>query len=233
MSMPRRAMKNMSLQACCLRCDEPDDAGSMRCKTCIKHHELMRDKVSKAPPDDAFYQFAKELLTMTTAPHRFDNDPVHGPALEEQQILASNLVSKPTPLREEDIVKTFQQQRSTQKNNPIQAIANKNKWKNSPPKPDVARNIGEEAWKDEDLDDSEYHTGRTVPSKNIPSVDRSDRVGEDKKMVVRADIQAKGRGVDRKLLDIIETEEMHQQKQKKDAWKSALSDVDSLLSDED
>ena len=193
----------------------------------------MRDKVAKAPPDDAFYQFAKELLAMTAAPHRFDNDPVHGPALEEQQILASNLVSKPTPLREEDIVETFQQQRSTQKSNLLQSIANKNKWKNSPPKPDVARHIGEEAWRDEDLDDSEYHTGRTVPSQNIPSVDRSDRVGEDKKMVARADIQAKGKGVDPELLDIIETEEMHQQKQKKDAWKSAISDVDNLLNDED
>ena len=193
----------------------------------------MRDKVAKAPPDDAFYQFAKELLAMTAAPHRFDNDPVHGPALEEQQILASNLVSKPTPLREEDIVETFQQQRSTQKSNLIQSIANKNKWKNSPPKPDMARHIGEEAWRDEDLDDSEYHTGRTVPSQNIPSVDRSDRVGEDKKMSARADIQAKGKGVDPELLDIIETEEMHQQKQKKDAWKSALSDVDNLLSDDD
>ena len=85
---------------------------------------------------------------------------------------------------------------------------------------------------DEDLDDSEYHTGRTVPSQNIPSVDRSDRVGEDNKMVTRVDIQAKGKGVDQELLDIIETEELHQQKQKKDAWKSTLSDVDDLLNDD-
>ena len=232
MSMPRRAMKNMGLQACCLRCDEPDDAGSARCKTCIRHHESIRDKIAKAPPDDAFYQFAKELLAMTAAPHRFDNDPVHGKTLEEQQILASKLVAKPSPLTEEDIIETFQQQRSATKNNLIQAIANKNKWKNSPPKPDVARHIGEEAWSEEDLDDSDYHTGRTVPSQSIPSVDRSDRVGEDKKMVARADIQAKGKGVDQELLEMIEAEEMHQQKQKKDDWKSALSDVDDLLNDD-
>ena len=232
MSMPRRAMKNMGLQACCLRCDEPDDAGSMRCKTCIGHHESMRDKIAKAPQDDALYQFARELLAMTATPHRFDNDPVHGRALEEQQILASNLVEKPTPLTEEDIVETFQQQRLATKTNLIQTVANKNKWKDSPPKPDVARHIGEEAWRDEDLDDSEYHTGRTVPSQNIPSVDRSDRVGEDNKMVTRVDIQAKGKGVEQELLDIIETEELHQQKQKKDAWKSTLSDVDDLLNDD-
>ena len=232
MSMPRRAMKNMGLQACCLRCDEIDNTGSMRCKVCIGHHESMRDKIAKAPPDDAFYQFAKELLSMSAAPHRFDNDPVHGKTLEEQQILASKLVEKPSPLTEEDIIETFQQQRSATKSNLIQAIANKNKWKNSPPKPDVARHIGEEAWKEEDLDDSDYHTGRTVPSQNIPSVDRSDRVGEDKKMGARVDIQAKGKGVDQELLDIIEAEEMRQQKQKKDDWKSTLSDVDNLLKDD-
>ena len=232
MSMPRRAMKNMGLQACCLRCDEPDDAGSIRCKTCIGHHESMRDRIAKAPPDDAFYQFAKELLTMAAAPHRFDNDPVHGRTLEEQQILASKLVTKPSPITEEDIVETFQQQRSTKKSNLLQEVANKNQWKNSPPKPDVARHIGEEAWRDEDLDNSEYHTGRTIPSQNIPSVDRSDRVGEDKKMVARADIQAKGKGVDQELLDIIEVEEMHQQRKKKEDWKSTLSDVDNLLNDD-
>ena len=232
MSMPRRAMKNMGLQACCLRCDEIDDPGSKRCKTCIGHHESMRDKIAKAPPDDAFYQFAKELLAMTAAPHRFDNDPIHGRTLEQQQILASELITKPTPLTEDDIIETFQRQRSTSKSNLIQAVANKNKWKNSPPKPDAARNIGEEAWKDEDLDNSDYHIGRTVPSQNIPSVDRSDRVGEDKKMVVRADIQAKGKGVDQELLDIIETEEMRQQKQKNEVWKSTLSDVDNLLNDD-
>ena len=232
MSMPRRAMKNMGLQACCLRCDEPDDAGSIRCKTCIGHHESMRDRIAKAPPDDAFYQFAKELLTMAAAPHRFDNDPVHGRTLEEQQILASKLVTKPSPITEEDIVETFQQQRSTKKSNLLQEVANKNQWKNSPPKPDAARHIGEEAWRDEDLDNSEYHTGRTIPSQNIPSVDRSDRVGEDKKMVARADIQAKGKGVDQELLDIIEVEEMHQQRQKKEDWKSTISDVDNLLNDD-
>ena len=232
MSMPRRAMKNMGLQACCLRCDEPDDAGSRRCKACINNHEVMRDKIAKASPDDSFYQFAKELLTMTASPHRFDNDPVHGRALEEQQVLASKLVTKPTPLTEEDIVETFKQQRTAKKSNLIQAIANKNKWKDSPPMPDVARHIGEEAWRDEDLDDSEYHTGRTIPSQNIPGVDRSDRVGEDKRMVARVDIKAKGKGVDQELLDIIETEELNQQKQKKDEWKSTLSDVDDLLNDD-
>ena len=71
-----------------------------------------------------------------------------------------------------------------------------------------------------------------MPSKNIPSIDRSDRVGEDKEMAARVDIQAKGKGVNQELLDIIETEEIHQQRQKKDEWKSTISDVDDLLNDD-
>ena len=51
-------------------------------------------------------------------------------------------------------------------------------------------------------------------------------------MATRVDIQARGKGVDQELLDIIEIEEMHQQKQKKEAWKSTLSDVDNLLKDD-
>ena len=76
MSMPRRAMKDMGLQACCLWCDEPDEAGSSRCTKCIASHKRVRDEIAKAPPEDAFYQFAKELLAMAVAPHRHDNDPV-------------------------------------------------------------------------------------------------------------------------------------------------------------
>ena len=49
----------------------------------------IREEIAKASPDDPLYQFAKELLAMIVAPHRYDNDPVHGPALEEQQRLAA------------------------------------------------------------------------------------------------------------------------------------------------
>ena len=51
-------------------------------------------------------------------------------------------------------------------------------------------------------------------------------------MATRVDIQAKGKGVNLELLDIIESEEIHQQRQKKDKWKSTISDVDDLLNDD-
>ena len=105
--MPRRAMKDMGLQACCLWCDEPDEGGSSRCKGCIEFHSRIREEIAKAPPDDAFYQFAKELLAMAVAPHRYDNDPIHGPVLEEQQRRAGRYLPKGKEQTEQDVIDMF------------------------------------------------------------------------------------------------------------------------------
>ena len=52
MAMPRRAMKDLGFQACCLRCDAPDIVGGERCRNCIKHHTKVRDLIAKAPQSD-------------------------------------------------------------------------------------------------------------------------------------------------------------------------------------
>ena len=54
----------------------------------------IREEIVKASPDDPLYQFAKEILAMIVAPHRYDTDPVHGPTLEEQQRLAQDMYRK-------------------------------------------------------------------------------------------------------------------------------------------
>ena len=96
MSMPRRAMKEMGFQACCLRCDAVDIAASARCKRCITRHTAIRDYIASVSHDDPFTQFAKEMLVMAAAPHRHDHDEIHGTALLEQQRLAAGL-SEPVP----------------------------------------------------------------------------------------------------------------------------------------
>ena len=68
MSMPRRAMKELGLQACCLRCDEADVIGSQRCKGCISHHRNVRELISAAATEDELFQFAKELVAMAASP---------------------------------------------------------------------------------------------------------------------------------------------------------------------
>ena len=233
MSMPRRAMKDMGLQACCLWCDEPDEVGSSRCKGCIESHSRIRDEIAKAPPDDAFYQFAKELLAMAVAPHRYDNDPIHGPVLEEQQRRAGKYLPKGKEQTEQDVVDMFEAQKKVQKGSIIQNIGNKNVWKNQPPEPELARKIGNEAWTSDDIDIDQYHAGRTIPSKGIQPVDRSDREGEDVEMVTRTNLKAKNSDVDDELLEIIENEVLHQKKSKKKEWDSTVSDVLDMLDNED
>jgi len=233
MSMPRRAMKDMGLQACCLWCDEPDEAGSSRCANCIDSHRRIRDEIAKAPPEDAFYQFAKELLAMAVAPHRHDNDPIHGKVLEEQQRLAGRYIPKDAEQTEQDVLDVFEHQKRAEKPNIIQNIANKNQWREKPPEPEHARQIGVDTWREESIDTGQYHAGRTIPSKDIAPIDRSDRAGEDVEMVTRTNIKAENSGVDEEILEILENEELHQQKAKKVAWDSTVSDVLNLLDDED
>lgn len=229
MSMPRRAMKDMGMQACCLRCNEPDQKGSSRCKKCIGHHMKIREEIAKASPDDPLYQFAKELLAMIVAPHRYDSDLVHGPALEEQQQLAAAYAPQGKEQTEQDVFDVFETQKGKIKTNIIQNVANKNEWKDQPPEPELARRIGEDAWKDDEIDVKQYHSGRTVPSQNINPVDRSDRPGEDVEMVTKTKIDADFNDLDSEIIDIIKNEEIHQKKKKKVEWETMISDIDDLL----
>ena len=229
MSMPRRAMKDMGMQACCLRCDEPDQKGSSRCKKCIGHHMKIREEIAKASPDDPLYQFAKELLAMIVAPHRYDSDPIHGPALEEQQRLAAAYIPQGEEQTEQDVFDVFETQKGMTKTNIIQNVANKNKWKDQPPEPELARRIGEDAWRDDEIDVEQYHSGRTVPSQDINPVDRSDRPGEDVEMVTKTNIDADFNDLDSEIIDIIKNEEIHQKKKKKVEWETMISDIDDLL----
>ena len=222
-------MKDMGMQACCLRCDEPDQKGSSRCKKCIGHHMKIREEIVKAAPDDPLYQFAKELLAMIVAPHRFDTDPIHGPILEEQQRLAAAYVPQGEDQTEQDVFDVFEKQKGMTKTNIIQNVANKNKWKDQPPEPELARRIGEDVWKDDEIDVKQYHSGRTVPSQDINPVDRSDRPGEDVEMVTKTNIDVDFNDIDSEIIDIIKNEEIHQKKKKKGEWESMISDLDDLL----
>ena len=115
------------------------------------------------------------------------------------------------------------------KTNIIQNVANKNEWKDQPPEPELARRIGEDAWKDDEIDVKQYHSGRTVPSQNINPVDRSDRPGEDVEMVTKTKIDADFNDLDSEIIDIIKNEEIHQKKKKKVEWETMISDIDDLL----
>ncbi len=233
MSMPRRAMKELGLQACCLRCDEEDVGGSQRCKGCISHHRNVRELIAASASEDELFQFAKELVAMAASPHRHDHDEIHGGVLLEQQRLAAALItSAPLPTSEE-VGDLFASQRNSERPNIIRDVANQNPWKDDAPEVDVATKIGQEAWSDAEAEASIAHHGaRTIPSKPITKVDRSDRVGEDLQLSDRIHAAADAQNVPEELADDVEAIGFEARQRARRDLKDAISNLDEIL-DED
>ena len=233
MSMPRRAMKELGLQACCLRCDEGDIVGSQRCKKCISHHRIVRETIASAPAEDQLFQFAKELVVMAASPHRHDHDEIHGPALIEQQRLAAALTTA-TPLpSSEEVGDLFAAQKNTQKPNLIRDVANQNPWKDAAPGVEVANQIGLDAWSDDEAEASTAnHGARTIPSKPIAKVDRSDRIGEDLELTDRLHAAADAQGVPVELAEEVENLGFEARQQARKDLKDAISELDEILDDD-
>ena len=233
MSMPRRAMKELGLQACCLRCDEADVVGSQRCKKCISHHRIVRETIASAPAEDPLFQFAKELVVMAASPHRHDHDEVHGPALLEQQRLAAALTTA-TPLpSSEEVGDLFAAQKNTQKPNLIRDVANQNPWKDAAPDVEIANQIGQDAWSDDEAEASIVnHGARTIPSKPIAKVDRSDRIGEDLELTDRLHAAADAQKVPVELAEEVETLGFEARQRARKDLKDAISDLDEILDDD-
>lgn len=227
MAMPRRAMKDLGFQACCLRCDAADIAGSERCRSCIKHHTKVRDLIAKAPQSDELFQFARELLSLAAEPHKYDHDEVHGRTLREQQLLANSIAgAKPLPTVDE-IEAVFTTQSKADKTSIVQNVANQNPWKNKLPPEDVLETMAE-SLEVEDLD----YGARTVPSKPISPVDRSDRLGEDRAMVDKIEAEKASQSAPDPVKEIVEAATISQRQRSRKEWESLKSDVSKLLDDD-
>ena len=175
--------------------------------------------------DDPFTQFAKEMLMMAAAPHRHDHDEVHGPTLLEQQRLAAGL-SEPIPESTiEDIEAVFEQQKSTKKQNIIHDIANQNQWKDQAPSKEVQKEM---IGMFEQQDHSQYGA-RTIPSKEIKPVDRSERRGEDLALTDRLQAAAANEDLPEEKKDAASQETFEELQKQREDWKGVLSEVDELL----
>ena len=231
MSMPRKAMQELGFQACCLRCDAPDEAGVTRCSTCIQHHRSVRETIAAAPPDEPLYQLARELMAMASEPHRYDHDEVHGSSLMEQQRLAAALVDGPAKPDGLSVAQLFEQQRSTAKANALRDVGNQNPWKDAPLEAHRAQAMGEETWILDGQEDAHYGA-RTVPSRPIQKVDRSERVGEDTTLTDRVHAAASQDGPDEERRKIFEDIEFNRRQSERQALKSAMDDVKELVDDD-
>ena len=220
-------MQELGFQACCLRCDAPDEAGVARCSTCIQHHRNVRETIASAPPDDPLYQLAKEIMAMAAEPHRYDHDEVHGQSLIEQQRLAGQLVGTPIKRTEHDVAMVFQAQREVEKSNALRDIGNQNPWKDQLPPEEVLEYMAN-TLEVEEMD----HGSRTIPSRPIAAVDRSDRLGEDRKMVDKIEAEKASSEAPESLKEVIETEAIAQRELARKEWENAQSGVSELLDDD-
>ena len=227
MAMPRRAMKDLGFQACCLRCDAKDVAGSERCRSCIAHHRKVRDQIAKAPQSDELFQLARDLLAMAANPNRYDHDDVHGPALIQQQRLANSMAEPKELPTSEDIERLFAKQAMKKDANVVQSVGNQNPWKDDLPPEDVLEAMVESL----EVEDFS-HGARTIPSRPIAVVDRSDRLGEDRKMSDKIVAERVASGAPEGLKDIVESATIAQRERDRAEWESAQSEVSDMLDDD-
>ena len=225
MSLPRRAMSDMGLAICCLMCDAPDDAGSARCKACIGQHGKVRERLARG--DDGVSRWGRELLAMMANPEQYDFDNVHGEVLQGYvRLLTEHEGPRAAPTQEE-IDALFAAARARPKGSLIRDMANQNPWKDSPPSVQSAREMSDNI--DETADESVGQ--RTVPSREIEKIDRSDRPGEDTALTDRVSANVAVQDEPEELQDILADVHVAKRKAKRDELTDAVEGLDDLLDD--
>ena len=183
MSAVRRAMAEMGLAGCCAWCDAPDTPGSERCRTCIATHRSVRDRLA-AGADDPIDQAARHLLSLMAEPHRHDHDPVHGPVLKEQ-MRRLGVASRQQAATQADVEAAFAASRARDKGSVVSSVGNR---LGEAPEAATARQLGEAVFDPEQIN---AEARRTIPSRPIATVDRSDRLGEDPALEARISAERK------------------------------------------
>ena len=225
MSLPRRAMSDMGLAICCLMCDAPDDAGSARCKACITQHGKVRERLARG--DDGVSRWGRELLAMMANPQQYDFDNVHGEVLQGYvRLLTEHEGPRAAPTQEE-IDALFAAARARPKGSLIRDMANRNPWKDSPPSVQSAREMSDNI--DEITEDDVGQ--RTVPSREIEKVDRTDRPGEDTALTDRVSANVAVQDEPEELQDVLADVHVAKRKAKRDKLSDAVEGLDELLDD--
>ncbi len=103
------------------------------------------------------------------------------------------------------------------KHNTIRDLGNQNKWKDAPPSPIEAKEMGEETWAENEINKQQYYETMTKPSKEITKVDRSDRIGEDTELELR--------------LKNVSSEDVMKKINSREEWKEMIEELDNFLDD--
>ena len=221
----RKAMLEMGVATCCMLCDAPDSPGSARCRKCIGDHKDMRERVAKLPGESLAKQWSIELLQMLARPQSYEHDEIHGDWMSVYSQLLQGQKSEAKVITQEDIEKAFEIARNKRKMSPISDFANQNKWKDSDPTDEELQRLSAEL--PENVKD--VSGVRTVPSKEIERIDRSERPGEDHELVARVQANASSQNTPDEIRDVIVDIEVGEKRAKRKEWDDIVDDIDDLI----
>ena len=128
---------------------------------------------------------------------------------------------------QEGVEARFEADRNKQKGSIIRDMANRSEWKDGAPSPELAKSMSDE------IDEVEVeHLGRrTVPSRAIDEVDRSDRPGEDLSLTDRVIANAAVQDAPVELQELLADEHVAMRKAKRDELSDAVESLDDILDD--
>ena len=133
----------------------------------------------------------------------------------------------PDTSTQEDVEGRFEAARKKEKGSLIHDRANRSPWKDAPPSAELAKSMSD------DIDEvSDVHVGqRTMPSREIERVDRSDRLGEDMELTDRVAANAAIRDVPGGVKDILVDAHVAERKAKRDELSTVMDSIDEILDD--
>ena len=222
MSAVRRAMAEMGLAGCCAWCDAPDTPGSERCRSCIATHRNVRDRLA-AGADRPIDQAARRLLSLMAEPHRHDHDPIHGPVLKEQ-MRRLGVSARSQASTQADVEAAFAASRARDKGSVVSNVSNR---LGDAPEAATARQMGEVMFDPEQIN---AEARRTIPSRPIATVDRSDRLGEDPALEARISAERKAAQEPvESLRAVVEKAHVEGAIKRREALGGLLDEVEGLL----
>ena len=120
-------MNMMGFSVCCLCCDEPDVAGSERCRSCIASHSRTRERLSTQATSKAD-RLAREFVTLLSNPAAHTEDPTHGEMMIHYSSLIDAHQGQAPAKTIEEMVAVFERQRNKRQRSLIRDVANQNEW---------------------------------------------------------------------------------------------------------
>jgi hypothetical protein len=185
----------------------------------------MRDRVALLPTQSLAGQWSKELLQMLARPSAYDHDEKHGQWMTAYAQLLHGQSKQPREITQADVEAAFASARKTQKFNVLREMANQSKWKDVEPTEEELAQLSQEL--PTDIIDSSGI--RTVPSKEITKIDRSERPGEDHELTARVQASAANQDAPEELRELMGDLKVGEKRAERKQWKDIVEDVEDLF----